>query len=291
MLLRLLKDLLGGAAARSREEARRDPQAVYALAEAAYLAGDRARAREYCQRLRRAAPGLHGLDMLEAQLRFEGEHYFQVVQRIHAELKPRTYLEVGVSTGDSLRLVQAPTVAIGVDPEPRIAFELQPHQRVFAETSDAFFASHDVRADFGGLPVDLAFIDGMHHFEFALRDFANIERLCTPRSTILIHDCYPFDRITAERERIRTFWSGDVWRLVVLLKKYRPGLAIHSIATAPTGLTVVRNLDPSSRLLTERHDELCREFLALDYSFIEGDMPAKLNLFPNDWGRVRALLA
>jgi hypothetical protein len=78
---------------------------------------------------------------------------------------------------------------------------------------------------------------------------------------------------------------------VVLLKKYRPGLAIHTIATAPTGLTVVRNLDPSSRLLTERHDELCREFLALDYSFIEGDMPAKLNLFPNDWGRVRALLA
>ena len=31
---------------------------------------------------------------------------------------------------------------------------------------------------------DLAFIDGMHHFEFALRDFANLERHCAPGSTM-----------------------------------------------------------------------------------------------------------
>jgi hypothetical protein len=326
MLLRLLKDLFGGAAARSREEARRaaarehfergvarrdqgrlmdafaeltraaeiapdDPHVLYAIAEVALAVGDRRRAAEYCQRLRRAAPDLHAIDMLEAQIRFEGEHYFQVLTRILQATRPRTYLEIGVAAGDSLRLVKAPTLAIGVDPNPGIAGALEPNQRVFAETSDAFFAGHDVRAELGGLPVDLAFIDGMHHFEFALRDFANIERLATPQSTILIHDCYPLDRATAERDRLRTFWSGDVWRLVVLLKKYRPGLAIHTIATAPTGLTVVRNLDPASRLLLERHDELCREFLALDYAYLENDMPAKLNLFPNEWGKVQALLA
>ncbi|HXT20740.1 MAG TPA: hypothetical protein VN923_08330, partial [Thermoanaerobaculia bacterium] len=106
-----------------------------------------------------------------------------------------------------------------------------------------------------------------------------------------IHDCYPFDRRSAERERHRVFWSGDVWRVVVLLKKYRPELVIHTIATGPTGLTVVRNLNPESRLIFERHDELCREFLALDYSYLEDDMPGKLNLFPNDWRKIRALLA
>jgi hypothetical protein len=37
-----------------------------------------------------------------------------------------------------------------------------------------------VRALLGGLPVELGFIDGMHLFEFALRDFMNLERLCTP---------------------------------------------------------------------------------------------------------------
>jgi hypothetical protein len=161
---------------------------------------------------------------------------------------------------------------------------------VFAETSDAFFAGRDLRAELGGLPVDLAFIDGMHRFEFALRDFANLERYCTLASTILIHDCYPLDRETAEREQRRYFWTGDVWRLIVLLKKHRPDLAIHTIGTAPTGLALVRKLDPASRVLLERHDQLCQEYLALDYSHIEHDMAGKLNLFPNDWERIRPLL-
>ena len=303
MLLRVLKDIFGGWKARARGDSRllaefkraaelapEDPSYLYSLAEAAYVAGEREQALEYCGRLRRMAPHLDAIDMLQAQIRFEGEHYFQVLKRILEAVQPRTYLEIGVAQGDSLRLVKAPTLAIGIDPEPQLAAPLAPNQRVFAETSDAFFASHDVRAELGGLPIDLAFIDGMHHFEFALRDFANIERHSTPQSTILIHDCYPLDRVTAERDRQRNFWSGDIWRLTVLLKKVRPDLSIHTIATAPTGLALVRNLDPGSRLLFERHDQLCREFLALDYAWVEDDMAGKLNLFPNDWTKIRALL-
>ncbi|OAI50822.1 hypothetical protein AYO46_02165 [Betaproteobacteria bacterium SCGC AG-212-J23] len=324
MLLRLLKDIFSGGNARARGErsalanehlqrgmshrsagrlqdafaefkraaelAPEDADCLYSLAEAAHLAGQPALALEYCAQLRRMAPQLDATDVLQAQIRFEGEHYFQVLKRILEAVQPRTYLEIGVAQGDSLRLVEAPTRAIGVDPEPQLSAPLAENQRVFAETSDAFFASHDVRAELGGLPIDLAFIDGMHHFEFALRDFANVERLATPQSTILIHDVYPLDRVTAERERHRSFWSGDIWRLIVLLKKVRPELSIHTIATAPTGLALVRNLDPGSRLLLERHDPLCKEFLALDYSWIENDMAGKLNLFPNDWAKIRALL-
>jgi hypothetical protein len=210
--------------------------------------------------------------------------------RILEAVKPRTYVEIGVEHGTSLRLVQAPTLAIGIDPEPKLAGPLAANQKVFAETSDAFFAKRDPRAELGGLPIDLAFIDGMHQFEYALRDFYNLERYCTRDSTILIDDCYPLNRETAERDRRREFWSGDIWRLVLLLKKYRPQLAIHIVATPPCGLTIVRGLDPDSRFLREHHDRLCQEFLALDYAFLEDDMAGKLNLFPNDWGKVRALL-
>jgi len=81
--------------------------------------------------------------------------------------RPRTYAEIGVETGQSLRLVDPGTRALGVDPEPKIAFELPPNAQVFAQTSDDFFARSDLDALLGGQPIELALIDGMHHFENA----------------------------------------------------------------------------------------------------------------------------
>ena len=101
----------------------------------------------------------------------------------------------------------------------------------------------------------------------------------------------PHDRRTAQRERLWGFWSGDIWRLIVLLKKYRADLSIHTIAAPPTGLAVVRNLDPSSRFIADNLGRLCAEFMALDYSYLDKDRAAKLNLFPNDWEQIRPLLA
>jgi hypothetical protein len=147
-----------------------------------------------------------------------------------------------------------------------------------------------VPALLGGKPLDMAFIDGMHHFEYALRDFINIEPLCGPRSLIFIHDCYPIDARSAEREQTTAFWSGDIWRLIVLLKKYRPDLAIHTLGAPPTGLGLITHLDPASTLLRARLPELIAEGLALDFSSIAQQRPQALNLVPYDWPRVRQLL-
>jgi len=267
--------------------------AVYfgAAALAAYKSGEADVAVKNAERALAIDPGLDSARDLLSAMFMHGEDYLRVLARLHEHLKPRTYLEIGVALGWSLSLVAPQTKVLAIDPAPQLSFEPPANMRLFRETSDDFFARHDVRAELGGLPVDLAFIDGMHHFEFALRDFANLERWSTPQSTILIHDVYPLDRTTQERARVRSFWSGDIWRLILLLKKHRPELAVHTIATPPTGLAVVRRLDPSSRILFERHEQLRDEFLALDYGAIEDDMPGKLNLFPNDWAKIRTLLA
>ena len=261
-----------------------------AAALAASLSGERDKAVRYCERAVQLAPDLEGAHQLLFKLFLHGDDYFHLLARMHEHLKPRTYVEIGVETGASMRFVRPGTLALGVDPAPAISYPLPAGARVFAETSDEFFSRRDVRAELGGHPVDLALIDGMHYFEFALRDFMNLERLCTPDSTILIHDCFPHDRRTAQRERVSRFWSGDVWRLVVLLKKYRPDLQIHVVAAPPTGLGVVRNLDPASHFIAENLGRLYQEFMALDYAFLEKDRAGKLNLFPNDWEQVRRLL-
>jgi hypothetical protein len=266
-------------------------QALYQAAKAASALGKRDKVTDYCERALQVDPSAEAVHELLMNTFMHGEHYFSVLTRIHALVKPRTYIEIGVETGDSIRLAAPGTLALGVDPAAKLSGALPPNVRLFPVASDDFFAQNDVRAALGGLGVELAFIDGMHHFEFALRDFMNLERLSATGATILIHDCFPHDRRTAERERQTVFWSGDIWRLIVLLKKYRPDLSIHTIATPPTGLAIVRNLDPSSRFIAENLERLCDEFLALDYSYLAKDRAGKLNLFPNDWTRIRALFA
>jgi hypothetical protein len=227
---------------------------------------------------------------LMSRLALPGEDYFAVLARIHRHVRPRTYLEIGVAQGRSLALALPETAAIGVDPAPQLRAAPGPRQRVFALTSDEFFARHDVRAEFGGMDLDMAFIDGMHRFEFALRDFINVERYCTPSSVILMHDCYPLDARTALREQETSFWSGDIWRLVLLLREVRPDLVVRTIGTPPTGLGLVLNPNPDSRVLAERLEELTHTYLAKDFAVLAGRQREALGLLPNEWRGVRTLL-
>jgi hypothetical protein len=229
----------------------------------------------------------HGL---WSRIELPGDIYFDQLKRIHDELKPRTYLEIGVFKGQSLRLANPQTRAIGIDPAPQLEHTPGPRQTIHALASDDFFASHDVIAELGGKTLELAFIDGMHQFEFALRDFINVEKYSSPDSVILIHDVYPIDATSAARERASWFWSGDIWRLILILKKYRPDLTVNVIGTSPTGLGIVQNLDPSSRVLAEHLDEIVEEFLALDISVLDGGKDEMLNRIPNDWPSIARLI-
>src|SRR5215212_9985841 len=101
--------------------------------------------------------------------------YLDFLARAHERLKPPTYLEIGVRHGDSL--VLAPRAAIGVDPRPRLRHELPETTRLYRQTSDEYFARARPLKHFDARKVAFSFIDGLHHAEFALRDFINVERL------------------------------------------------------------------------------------------------------------------
>jgi Methyltransferase domain len=257
------------------------------------LLGRPQRAAELCREALETADysttHLRAHDML-AELEFPGPDYFRVLARIHEYFKPATYLEIGIDQGRSFEIVTPETLALGVDPNPRLQKPLGPRQRVFSQTSDDFFEQRDVISELGGQTLDLAFIDGLHHIEFALRDFINVEKYCSTESIILIHDVYPIDVMSAARERASWCWSGDIWRLILILKKYRPDLTVNVIASRPTGLGIVQNLDPRSRVLAERQHEIIDEFLALDISVLDGRKDEMLNRFPNDWASIARLI-
>ena len=291
MLMRMLNSLWRRPpAAKPRLSADPAIQALLEQAQACSADGEADEAVALCHRALEREPGNAHARLIWVRALMPGEIYRQVLRRIHEHLRPRTYVEIGVSKGDTIALALPETLALGIDPAPKITHKLTPRTRIYAETSDDFFARYDVRKELEGLPVDLAFIDGLHHFEFALRDFINLERCCAPGSTILVHDCYPLDEATARRERVYDFWSGDVWKLVVCLKRYRQDLALHTIGTAPTGLAVIRNLDPSSTVLAANLQRICDEFIPLPFATIESRQPAELNLVANEWSAVQELL-
>jgi hypothetical protein len=181
-----------------------------------------------------------------------GRDYREVLAFVHAHLEPPLYLEIGVRLGGSLRLAQRR--AIGIDPAPEIAEPLPARIQVHAITSDDYFAT----AFPPGLdaPVDLAFIDGMHLFEYALRDFIHVERHAAPWSLVLIDDILPAHPRQGSRERTTRAWMGDVWRIAACLRAHRPDLELQVLDTCPGGMLVVSGLDPSSTVLADRYDAI-----------------------------------
>lgn len=217
--------------------------------------------------------------------------YYSLLERIHEHLRPRTYVEIGVRHGQSMTVAGPETRSIGIDPAAEILFPLGPGARIFAMTSDEFFARHDLGAELGGLPVDLAFIDGLHLFDYALRDFANLERFCSPRSVVLVHDCLPIDAVTSARERTTDVWSGDVWKLVVCLRRRRPDLSVTTVDVPPTGLGIVTGLDPTSTVLHRELEACYQEYVPLGYDdLLAADKDAELNRAPWDWDTVARVL-
>ena len=166
---------------------------------------------------------------------------------LHELVQPCTYLEIGVQHGWSLQLSHAP-ISIGIDPNSLVTAGQLHKQTGFNyvithDTSDSYFANNFAVHDLNGKPIDLAFIDGMHLVEFALRDFANIERYTNDRSVIVFDDVLPTTVAMAVREQCPGDWTGDVWRVYDILRERRPDLVLLLVDTQPTGLLVVLKPD------------------------------------------------
>ncbi len=191
---------------------------------------------------------------------FPATPYTKVLADLHARLKPRAYLEIGVAEGDTLALSNAP-VSVGVDPGFSIRKGLTgTTYAVHRETSDAFFARPD-----DGQRYDLVFVDGLHHFDQALRDILNAESRARPDAVIAVHDVLPAARIMQTRRRHTRAWTGDVWKVIPALRRIAPDLRLTVVDAPPSGLLLIAGLKPDRRLAPETVEATCRELMTLPF--------------------------
>ena len=206
-----------------------------------------------------------------ADLAHRGIDYREFLKFIGNQLCPQAYLEIGTHQGDSLEQFDCASVCI--DPDFMVSRNVigrKPNAFFFQMTSDDFFEAYDPR-DFVG-EIDVGFLDGLHHFEALLRDFINFERHSHSRSIALLHDCLPLNVRMAGRDHahgpdtepefMRPFWTGDVWRVLPILRAARPDLTLVAVDCPPTGLILCFGLDNRSTSLLYDYRNLVAGYAA-----------------------------
>jgi hypothetical protein len=195
-------------------------------------------------------------------IRAKGLHYTRFLDQLHRHALFDWYMEIGCRTGRTFAPVRSKTVA--VDPfflanENIIGNKAALH--VFQTTSDGFFETGFLKKM--GIKLSFSFLDGMHLFEYLLRDFINTEANSTGNAVIAMHDCCPsnMEMTTRDLKNLpKGSWSGDVWKLIPILQEFRPKLNITALDCKPTGLILVSGLEPKSTILAKNFDAIVEKY-------------------------------
>lgn len=175
-------------------------------------------------------------------------HSARRINRLAEAMTARRYLEIGVQAGKTFHAVKIPH-RVAVD--PKFAFDTAlyggPHTQFHAVTSDAYFSQLSLDERF-----DIFFIDGLHTFEQALRDFQNAIVHGHAGSIWILDDTVPSDAYSAhknqkeavamrrqEQRQENPAWHGDVYKVVFALHDFFPAFEYCTICTGGNPQTFV----------------------------------------------------
>lgn len=211
-----------------------------------------------------------------------GRHYIEFLRDDLHAIGTDAHLEIGTRDGSSIAALNCPVIAI--DPHFVLNGNVIGRKQqclFFQMTSDEFFKRHRPDALLGK-PIASAFLDGMHHFEYLLRDFINTEKYCGKRAVIYLHDCLPLTPEMSNRDErsvpdsgpFAHWWTGDVWKILPILKEYRPDLDIICYDCPPTGLVKVSALDADNTALRDNYEKIVARYssMNLNQSLLEAHL-------------------
>lgn len=231
--------------------------------------------------------------------KFWGKAYRNKVGIIQAALDAlgaKTYLEIGVASGDCFLRIKAQR-KIAVDPAPESSFRSRmrcvsstqpqlpdrlPGEWLFEMTSDEFFAKHATL--FTEQPIDVVLIDGLHAYAQSLQDVLNCLACLGPKGVIVLHDCNPVSEAigypapsyeAAERLHLPNWnghWSGDVWKTIVHLRACRDDLQVF-VLDCDMGVGIVSRKEAATRL-----GYAVKDVEKLSYRDLDQQRKALLNL-------------
>ncbi len=162
------------------------------------------------------------------------DHPFIIEQILKAsDAQNKTYIEYGVSTGNSLfRVSPYVRCAHGVDVNPigNIPANVSFHQMTTKKFSEEVLP----RIEF-----HFAFIDADHSFVSSCSDFQAIYQYISPGGIIFLHDTYP-----CEKEFLKPYLCNDCYRTPIYIKEHYNSIENITLPLHP-GLTLIRKPLPN----------------------------------------------
>jgi hypothetical protein len=156
----------------------------------------------------------------------------QVIHTLMRARKLKNYLEIGVFNGHIFFRIKS-KFKVAVDPFFRfstgrkiIKTLINPYNlynQYFQKTSDDFFTQDAARV-IGNRKIEISLIDGMHEYDYALRDVENTLQWLSQDGVIIMHDCNALSReanVSFADWKARNFtgtWNGDVWKTIMHLR-------------------------------------------------------------------------
>lgn len=254
-----------------------DPDAQFIMALVAKHEGRFNEALTHCEKALSLREDFLDVHQILSSIVMVGPTHGDIIRRAHKIKQPKTYLEIGIETGNVLALASAAQRSIGVDPSPRLSAKLGPNTQVFKETSDAFFTSHAAQL-FSEERIDMCFIDGMHEARFAFRDFVNAEKWSNPDGVIFMHDVFPINEAIQRPVRDTCFWAGDVWKSLMAIMSFFPDLTVTTLSSPPAGIALITGLNPERDVQPETVWEAYRFMQNFVYADIEQSKSSALNV-------------
>lgn len=170
------------------------------------------------------------------------DHWYdhgELLTHIGKWLKPFRYLEIGVCTGYSLKLMQHyATECYGVD----VVIEHTDYKnnvKLFKTTSDDFFQNLSSEIMF-----DMAFIDGDHEKGQVYRDFINVKDRIIKDGIVLMHDSVPMNERMLDPRLCHNAWEA----IAQIKKEFVNDWEILSLPFNP-GITIMRKIPIDKQLI------------------------------------------
>jgi hypothetical protein len=139
-----------------------------------------------------------------------------IIQLLIDKIKAKSYLEIGVSSGDNFSKIKCET-KVGVDPEPSSP------ATIFLPSDDYFEKNED--------KFDVIFIDGLHHADQVYRDILNSLDCLNDNGYIICHDMNPQEEEHQIIPFVGGIWNGNCWEAFVQLRQERSDLEMYVVNT------------------------------------------------------------